>query len=518
MLPVVAPPDADPGTFAVADKAYVGDGVLIHSGFLDGLRVAEAKDAVARHLEEHGLGRREVNYRLRDWGVSRQRYWGCPIPVIHCDSCGAVPVPDTDLPVLLPDDADFAQPGNPLANHPTWKAAPCPSCDRAARRETDTLDTFVDSSWYFARYCAPRAKAPVDAAAARAWLPADQYIGGIEHAVLHLLYARFFTRALRATGHLDLDEPFAALFAQGMIGHRTYRAADGAWLSPDEVRTDGSGRVVRAETGEPVVVGRAEKMSKSLRNVVAPDAIVARFGADTARWYMLSDSPPERDLEWTDAGVAGAARFVQRLWRLFDEGAVRAAPPGEPAPEPEAPADAGADALRAATHRTIAAVTADVERFRFNVAVARMHEFAGALTDALDGACPRPQAAEGGAAARRAWALREALETLALLIGPMMPHLAEEAWERLGSDGLVAHAPWPEHDPALIRADTVTLGVQVNGKLRGTLEAPQGLGEAELRERALAAARSHERIAAAIAGRPIRKVVVVPDRIVSFVV
>ena len=504
VLPVVAPAEADPATFEIGAEAYVGDGVLVHSDFLDGLGVDAAKEKVARHLEHRGIGRREVNFRLRDWGVSRQRYWGCPIPVIHCESCGPVPVPEADLPVLLPDDANFDNPGNPLESHATWKHTPCPACGRGARRETDTLDTFVDSSWYFARFCSPRADAPVDKAAVGAWLPTDQYIGGIEHAVLHLLYARFFTRALRATGHLDLDEPFAALFTQGMVGHQTYRSEGGDWLYPDEVRIDGNGEAVHVETGAPVTIGRAEKMSKSLRNVVDPDAIIGRFGADTARWFMLSDSPPERDLEWTDSGAAGAARFVQRLWRLFEEGA-ETAPPPRPAKQDAAEGDGAGAQLRAATHRAIAAVTADVERFRFNVAVARIHEFANAIAEARE---------HGGLG----WALREALETLALLIGPMMPHLAEEAWQRLGHDTLVAEMAWPVHDPELVRADTVRLGIQVNGKLRGAFEVPPGLTETEVRERALAEAESQSRVAAALAGRPIRKVVVVPGRIVSFVV
>ena len=502
---VVAPDEAGGAAMVIADKAYTGDGRLVNSAFLDGMTVADAKEEVTRRLESSGVAAREVNFRLRDWGVSRQRYWGCPIPVIHCKSCGIVPVPEADLPVTLPDDARFDAPGNPLDHHPAWKHVSCPKCGADATRETDTLDTFVDSSWYFARFCSPRADRPVDRQRADAWLPVDQYIGGIEHAVLHLLYARFFTRAMRETGHLGLSEPFAALFTQGMVGHETYRAADGDWLEPAEVTRADDGSAVHRTTGAAVTVGRSEKMSKSLKNTVDPGSIIDRFGADTARWFMLSDSPPERDLEWTDAGVAGAARFVQRLWRLFEDGAALAPAAGTPPPAE----DGAAAALRAWTHRTIATVTADVERFRFNVAVARIHEYANVLGDAV---AARPADAAG------AWALREGLETLAQLIGPMMPHLAEEAWERLGHAGLLAEAAWPAHDPELVREDTVTVRIQVNGKLRGTMEVPAGLPEEALRERALGEVGAQQRIANAVAGKQIRKIVVVPDRIVSFVV
>ena len=503
VLPVVAPPGADPADFVVGDEAWLDDGVLINSDFLDGLGVAAAKDEMARRLEADGRGRREINFRLRDWGVSRQRYWGCPIPVVHCADCGVVPVARADLPVRLPDDATFDKAGNPLDRHPTWKHTACPSCGKAALRETDTLDTFVDSSWYFARFCAPRAPEPVDRAAVDAWMPVQQYIGGIEHAVLHLLYARFFTRAMRAAGHVGLDEPFGALFTQGMVGHQTYKDESGQWLYPNEVRIAADGTASNAETGRPVTVGRSEKMSKSLKNTVDPDSIIGEYGADTARWFMLSDSPPERDLEWTASGAAGAHRFVQRLWRLFAEAGPL--PPAGIAP-PAGTGEGAAAELRAATHRTIARVTQDVERFRFNVAVARIYEFANAIGDS---------AGNGDAAA---WARREALEALAKLIGPMMPHLAEEAWAGLGHKALLCETPWPEHDPALAREDVVTIGVQVNGKLRGTLEIGAGQDEATIRERALAEAKVQERIAHAIEGRTIRKVIVVPDRVVNLVV
>ena len=499
VTPVVLPEGAEAESFAIADTAFTGNGTLINSGFLDGLSVPEAKRRVVAELERLGAGRAAVQWRLRDWGVSRQRYWGCPIPVIHCDSCGIVPVPKSDLPVLLPEDVDFARPGNPLDHHPTWKHVPCPRCGRPARRETDTFDTFVDSSWYFARFTAPRHGAPTNRAAADAWLPVDQYIGGIEHAILHLLYARFFTRAMRDTGHLGLasGEPFAGLFTQGMVKHETYRGADGRWLYPSEVEKRADGTAVVRGTDEPVTIGGIEAMSKSKRNTVDPGAIIDRYGADTARWFILADNPPERDMEWTEAGVAGAARFVQRLWRLVRGALPSLPPPGEPAPPGEA------HALRRTTHRTIVAVTEALEGFAFNVAVARLHEFANAIADS----------AEDTPAAL--WARREALETMARLVAPMMPHLAEELWSMLRpGHGLVALLSWPEHDPALAASDTVTIAVQVMGKLRGTVTLSAAASEAEV----LAAAEAEPNVARALAGRTIRKRIHVPGRVVNFVV
>ena len=322
--PVVCPPGQDPETFTITKTAYDGDGTMINSRFLDGMSIEQAKEEVARRLEKETRGnrpvaQRQVNYRLRDWGISRQRYWGCPIPIIHCEKCGVVPVPDKDLPVTLPEDVEFDRPGNPLDRHPTWKQVACPQCGGPARRETDTMDTFVDSSWYFARFTDPwKTDAPTDRKAVDRWLPVDQYIGGIEHAILHLLYSRFFTRAMKKAGHIGLDEPFAGLFTQGMVVHETYRKADGSYATPAEVTIESAGEARRAKltsTGEPVEIGAIEKMSKSKRNTVDPDDIIREYGADTARWFMLSDSPPERDVIWTEEGVQGAWRFVQRLWR-----------------------------------------------------------------------------------------------------------------------------------------------------------------------------------------------------------
>jgi leucyl-tRNA synthetase len=493
--PVILPPGEDPATFAIGRTAYTDDGLLYNSGFLDGLDTTAGKRAAIDALEARGAGTGVVNWRLRDWGVSRQRYWGCPIPVIHCDACGSLPVPAEQLPVRLPEDVDFSRPGNPLDNHPTWKHVACPQCGTAAVRETDTCDTFVDSSWYFARFCSPRAEAPVVREAVDAWLPVDQYIGGIEHAILHLLYSRFFTRAMTQVGHLSVAEPFAGLFTQGMVQHASYRSADGQWLYPEEVIVSPDGSATHKQTGAAVTVGRGEKMSKSKHNTVDPGEIIGKFGADTARWFILSDNPPDRDMEWTEAGVSGAFRFAQRLWRLVGNSLADLPAPGAQ------PAPGAARALRRATHRTIAAVTEALETFAFNVAVARIHEFANAIE---------------AAGAEDAAARREALEAVARLISPMMPHLAEELWSMLrpGEAALVAQLPWLDSDAELAKADSMTLAVQVLGKLRSTIEVPPDAAEAAI----FAAAEAEENVQRAIAGRPIRKRIHVPGRIVNFVV
>ena len=505
VLPVVAPPDSDPAGLEIGEEAYTDDGVLINSDFLDGLTVAAAKDAVAERMEADSTGRRMVNYRLRDWGISRQRYWGCPIPVIHCQGCGIVPVPEPDLPVLLPDDVAFDVPGNPLDHHPTWKRVSCPACGKPARRETDTLDTFVDSSWYFARFCSARAETPVAGEAVDYWLPVDQYIGGIEHAILHLLYSRFFTRAMKACGHLGLDEPFDGLFTQGMVRHETYRDAEGGWLYPEQVVKLDEGRAVHAQTGDPVTIGRSESMSKSRKNVVDPGAIIDKYGADTARWFMLSDSPPERDLEWTDAGIEGAWRFTQRIWRLATEPAAAL-----PAPEMAAPNLFGSPAagLRRATHKAIADVTGDLESFHFNRAVARIYE----LCNAIGGF--EPKDAGDAKDAGDTWALREALEALVRLMAPMMPHLAEELWRHLGHQVLLAEMPWPEAEARLVREQVVTIAIQVNGKLRATLQQAPGLDQ----ETTASAALSLANVQRAIGNKPVRRKIWVPDRLLNVVV
>ena len=495
VTPVVLPQDTNPKTFSVANEAFTEDGTLFNSHFLDGLDVDSAKKKAIEEIEKRNAGHGTTQYRLRDWGVSRQRYWGCPIPIIHCDTCGVVPVPEKDLPVKLPDDVSFDKPGNPLDQHPTWKNVACPQCGKAARRETDTCDTFVDSSWYFARYCsATDATQPVNRTEADYWLPADQYVGGVEHAILHLLYARFFTRAMKATGHVGVSEPFAGLFTQGMICHASYKDEHGEWLYPDDVTQNADGTAVHAQTGRPVTVGRSEVMSKSKQNVVGLGKMVRDYGADTARLFMLSDSPPERDLEWTDSGVDGAWRYINRLWRLVNQ----ALPPhGTPIP---ATLDDAAQKMRQIIHRTIAEVSVSFERFHFNGAVAKVREMTNALEDFAN--------ANGDKAV-----LREGLETLAQLIAPMMPHIAEEMGVVLGFKTLVLDAPWPKADPALLVDTTVSIAVQVNGKLRATLTLPRDATTKDAETAALA----NENVQRAMKGKVAKKVIVVPNRIINVV-
>jgi leucyl-tRNA synthetase len=489
---IVTPKNGAP----ITDKAFDGDGTIINSDFLNGLTTAEAKSSAIAQLETLGAGKSVTNWRLRDWGISRQRYWGCPIPIIHCADCGPQPVPAHDLPVKLPTDVTFDRPGNPLDHHPSWKLANCPSCGKPATRETDTFDTFIDSSWYFARFCSPHAPHPTIRAATDHWLPVDQYVGGIEHAILHLLYARFFTRAMNQTGHVALAEPFAGLFTQGMVTHESYKDPEGNWLYPEEITKLPDGTATITATGAPATVGRIEKMSKSKRNTVDPGVIIDRFGADTARWFVLSDNPPERDVEWTENGVQGAARFVQRLHRLA---AAIAAEPRAPQPETFT---GDAKKLRQLTHRTIAAVTEALETFTFNLAVARIYELSGALI----GASPADPAL--------LWARFEAMETLSRLVTPMMPHLAEEISAALnpGSTLLAAQKPWPQPDPTLLVVDEFTIAIQINGKLRGTFSAPTGIET----ESAIAIAK--QAVAGALRDQNIVKEIYVPGRIVNFVV
>ncbi len=497
--PVVVPEGTDPATFDVGNGAFTDDGRIANSRFLDGLGINEAKEEVAKRAEAGGFGSRTVNFRLRDWGVSRQRYWGCPIPVIHCNDCGIVPVPRTDLPVRLPEDVTFDKPGNPLEHHPTWKNVDCPACGKPARRETDTFDTFIDSSWYFARFCSPKSDQPVDREAVDYWLPVDQYIGGVEHAILHLLYARFFTRAMRDCGHVGLAEPFDGMFTQGMVCHETYQGPDGKWLFPDEVVRADDGSWKTAKAGETVRVGRSEKMSKSKKNVVDPSAIIEQYGADTARWAVLSDSPPERDLEWTESGIDGAWRFTQRIWRLATEALDTLPESGAAKPDTF---DKAATDLRRATHKTIVAITHGIENFHFNTGVAKMYEFANTIG-----------AFKGTDSDAGRWALREAIETMIVLISPMMPHLAEELWQALGQPGLASDASWPQADPDLVTDDRVTIGVQVQGKLKDTLELDKDTDKAKVEAAALAL----PKVEKALAGLTIRKVIVVPNRIVNIV-
>ena len=480
-----------------AGEAEAGDGICVNSGFLDGMTVAEAKAAVIARAEAEGWGEGKTVWRLRDWGVSRQRYWGTPIPFIHCrenGGCGVVPVPKAQLPVVLPDDVDFSVPGNPLARHPTWKHVDCPVCGKPAMRETDTLDTFVDSSWYFLRFASQPGDAPFDPAAIAKWLPVEQYIGGIEHAILHLLYARFWTRALAHIGLIEVREPFASLFTQGMVTHETYSRQEGGrdvYFSPGEVERS-SDRATLKGDGQPVQIGRVIKMSKSKKNVVDPDEIVATYGADAIRWFMLSDSPPERDLPWSEAGIEGCGRFVQRLWRLISKELPLIGSQGADAIR----AQAEDLAIRKLAHQTTSAVSDDIEALQFNKAVARIY----ALTNAVEKA---PASRDR----------QDAVRTLLLLVSPMMPHLAEELWSELGEAGLVAEAGWPVVDPALLVEDEVTIAVQVMGKLRDTITAAKGMPDDELKALALAS----EKVQRSIGDAAIRKVIVVPDRLVNIV-
>jgi leucyl-tRNA synthetase len=513
--PVVCPEGQDPKTFVITDTAYDGDGRMINSRFLDGMTIEQAKEDVAKRLESEvrgnaPVGERQVNFRLRDWGISRQRYWGCPIPVIHCPKCDVVQVPDTDLPVVLPEDVSFDKPGNALDHHPTWKHVACPKCGAKATRETDTMDTFVDSSWYFARFTDPwNQSAPTTPGVANRLMPVDQYIGGVEHAILHLLYSRFFTRAMKATGHIGMDEPFAGMFTQGMVVHETYQKADGSFVTPAEVRleTGGNGkRAVLMATGEDINIGPIEKMSKSRKNTVDPDDIIATYGADVARWFMLSDSPPDRDVIWSDERVQGASRFVQRLWRLVNESAeiAKTAPAARPA-------SFGPDALalRKAAHGALDKVSTGIEKLHFNVCLAYIREFSNALAEALarEGQ-PSPELAPD-----LSWAIREAAVILVQLFAPMMPHLAEECWVVLGQSGLVSEASWPQIERDLLVEDAVTLVVQVNGKKRGDVTVPRGAQNPEIEAAVLAL----DAVRQALGGKAVRKVIIVPMRIVNVV-
>ncbi len=505
--PVVLPEGADPDSFVVTEEAHTEDGVMINSGFLDGLKPKAAFEEVLKHLSGQMLnGRpqaeRKVQFRLRDWGISRQRYWGCPIPIIHCDDCGDVPVPRADLPVKLPDDVTFDKPGNPLDRHPTWKFVKCPHCGKPARRETDTMDTFVDSSWYYARFTAPRENEPTNREAIRKWLPVDQYIGGIEHAILHLLYSRFFMRAMKMTGHVNVDEPFKGLFTQGMVVHETYHNKEG-WVAPADIRIvekDGVRRATLLSDGSPVEIGSIEKMSKSKKNVVDPDDIISSYGADTARLFMLSDSPPERDVIWTEAGAEGAHRFVQRVWRLISSSAEILAHV-----KPQAGTKGAALDISKAAHRTLAKVADDIEKLAFNRAVARLYELVNKLA-------PELQNLEQADDEKRS-ALRQALDFFIIMISPMTPHLAEECHAALGETDLVAKMSWPHYDPALIVDNEITIPIQINGKKRGDLTIARNADQSTIEKAVLAL----DFVQSNLAGKKPKKIIVVPQRIVNVV-
>ncbi|WP_037155148.1 leucine--tRNA ligase [Rhizobium freirei] len=514
VVTVVMPKDGDAASFSIGDTAYDGDGIMINSRFLDGMSIEEAFETVATKLSDTSLGNapqaeRKVNFRLRDWGISRQRYWGCPIPVIHCDDCGVLPVPKKDLPVKLPDDVTFDQPGNPLDRHASWRHVACPQCGKDARRETDTMDTFVDSSWYFARFTAPWESQPTDQKAANHWLPVDQYIGGIEHAILHLLYSRFFTRAMRETGHLDVKEPFKGLFTQGMVVHETYSRGNGLtreWVSPADIRieeVDGQRRATLLSNGEDITIGAIEKMSKSKKNVVDPDDIIASYGADTARFFVLSDSPPDRDVIWSEAGVEGAHRFTQRMWRLVSEAA-----DALKVVESNPAKDGEALAISQIAHRTLKAVQGDYDKLAFNKAVARIYEFVNAL------AAPLSKVAAGQADAAYGSAVREAVEILIALVAPITPHLAEECSAALGNTNMIATSAWPIYDEALVIENEIIYPVQINGKKRAELTIARDADQNAVQRAVLAL----DAVKSALNDQAPKKIIVVPQRIVNIVV
>lgn len=499
VIPVVIPKGEDAATFEIGNVANTDPGVLGNSDFLDGMSVEEAKAKIIELGEAGGFGEATINYRLRDWGVSRQRYWGAPIPMIYCDDCGVVPVPKDDLPVTLPEDITFDKPGNPLDHHPTWKHVNCPECSKPAVRETDTFDTFIDSSWYFARFACPHSDAPLDKELTDYWMPVDQYVGGIEHAILHLLYSRFFTRAMKEIGLCDDKEPFDGLFTQGMVCHETYQDENGDWVLPDDVEKKEGGSLVSRITGENIKSGRSVKMSKSKKNVVDPTSIIDTYGADTARWFMLSDSPPERDLEWTEEGVEGAWRFTQRLWRtvttMLDADAANIKEPSDFSKH--------AKELRRVTHVSIGSIGKDIENFHFNASVAQTYKFSNAI------AAFKSDGSDGDR-----FALYEAVKSIILLTSPMMPHLAEEMWTLIGGEGLVSDAAWPEVQEELTQQSSVTVVVQVQGKLRDKLEVEMDMDKEALEKLAL----SSEKVQSFIGDKDIRKIIVVPNKIVNIVV
>ncbi|MDF3048256.1 MAG: leuS [Candidatus Midichloriaceae bacterium] len=487
ILQVVAP--KDDSVVDVASEAYTENsaGTIINSQFLNGLDIPAAKAKVIQELEKLGVGTGKTQYRLRDWGVSRQRYWGCPIPMIHCEDCGVVPLPKEQLPVKLPEDVSFEKPGNPLEQHPTWKHVKCPKCNKDAVRETDTFDTFMDSSWYFARFCNNKAVGPIDKEAANYWLPVDQYIGGIEHAVLHLLYARFFTRALKQCGYLDVEEPFKRLLTQGMVNHETYKHSEsGKWLPPEEVRFEGE-KAYHIKTGAEVIVGRVAKMSKSKKNVIDPDAIIAKYGADTARMFVLSDSPPEKDLEWTNAGAEGCAKFISRLFKIYHT-----------LSSENISKNTKDQKLVSMTHKTIHLVTEDLEKYHFNRAIARIRELANEIL----------------ADTYSTQVKLDTLKAVVSLLNPFTPHATEELWSLMHANNLLAFEGWPKADSALMKEDTVTIAVQVLGKMRGTIEMPKDSEE----NLVLSTALELQSVRNQLDGKSVKKHIYITNRVLNIII
>lgn len=494
-LPViqVVAPEKEDAAVDITTKAYTGPGQMINSGFLNGMSVAQARSAAIQKLEQQGQGKKQVTYRLRDWCVSRQRYWGCPIPVIHCEECGTVPVPEADLPVLLPETVQFDKTGNPLDHHPTWKHVKCPLCQGAAVRETDTFDTFFESSWYFLRFCDPQAQTPINKDAVTKWMAVDWYIGGIEHAVLHLLYSRFFTKVLRDCGYITLSEPFTKLLTQGMVCHETYKNEAGQWLYPKEVMRLSSGRYVTVNGEKPVTVGRSEKMAKSKKNLVDPDAIMQTYGADAARLFTLSDTPPDRDFEWSEEGIEGAWRYLNRLWRLMEDILSLPAREGEATVSLE---------VAKKTHQTIQKITQGYERNSFNKIIAFARELTRTLEEAVTNDAVSCQQ------------LSASIKILIQMLAPLVPHITSEMWEQIGMADILIDVPWPVADPKLAALEEVTIAVQVNGKMRGSFVIAADSDEASL----LAAALELPTVQKGMDGRPIRRHIIIPNRIVNIVV
>lgn len=476
---------------------FVDEGILINSDFLNGKSLTEAKKLMESKLLETNTGNVETVYRLRDWGISRQRYWGCPVPFVHCDSCGVVPEKEESLPVILPQDVSFETTGNPLDQHPSWKHVDCPKCGKNAVRDTDTMDTFFESSWYFLRYCSPNSDKAFEEKDTNYWMEVDQYIGGVEHAIMHLLYARFFTRALKHCGYpIKFEEPFRQLLTQGMVTHVTYQDKEGKWLSPQEV-VEENGQYLKISDRSPVVLGRLEKMSKSKKNTVDPQEILDGYGTDTARLFMMSDNPPEKDLEWTDAGAEGAWKFLNKLYVQ-----VMSVLESLPDKDSKKPSEFSvvAKKLRAETHTCIKEFTHDIETFSFNRGVARLR----ALSNTLFGFVP--------SADNERWALREGLEVLVQLFSPIVPHICDELWAEMGYTKTLFETPWPTFEESLTQHDTVTVAVQVQGKLRATIEVPIDADEELVREKAVTS------VAAYINGQEVKRIIVVKNKIVNIVV
>ncbi|MFA5756818.1 MAG: leucine--tRNA ligase [Smithellaceae bacterium] len=501
LIVVISPKDRTLDA-ATMTEAYVDEGVLVNSGPFNGMENTKVLEGIADYLEAEGKGRRTIQYRLRDWGISRQRYWGAPIPMIDCAKCGIVPVPEKDLPVLLPENVVFSPDGgSPLAALPDFVNTACPKCGGPAMRETDTMDTFVESSWYFDRYCSPNhdVKPGLDRKALDYWMPVDQYIGGIEHAILHLLYARFYTKVLRDFGVIGVDEPFTNLLTQGMVCKETTKCPEHGYLFPDQAK---EGRC--AICGKDVIIGKTEKMSKSLKNVIDPDFLVKTYGADTARIFCLFASPPEKDLEWSEQGVEGSFRFLSRLWRIFDDYYEDIQTVSPAAGTLELAGDL--KALRRKTHQTIRKVSQDIEdRFHFNTAISAVME----LVNALYGV-KRPSPNDKTALA----VVREALETAILLLAPIVPHITEELWQLLGKDRAAVDMPWPDYDPACATEEEMTVVIQINGKLRSRMTVPVDCGAEKIKADALA----DEKIASLIGGNKVLKVIYVPKKLVNLVV